>query len=120
MRRRNAFLAAAEAFYGGNYHHRAWRLPHHCRADASHQDIMDESVPVRAHNDQIGLQAGDFLQDFPDRLADAGWKALVRNLSDIAAMGGTPRYAVAAVSGAGTDALLAIHGGLEAAARTYS
>ncbi|HWD25021.1 MAG TPA: AIR synthase related protein, partial [Acidimicrobiales bacterium] len=52
-------------------------------------------------------------------LADAGWKALVRNVSDVAAMGGVPTHAVAAVSGADEEELLAIHEGLSEASVAY-
>ncbi len=53
-------------------------------------------------------------------LEDAGWKALVRNVSDIAAMGGTPTHAVAAVTGATADELDYLQRGLLAASRAYA
>ncbi len=52
-------------------------------------------------------------------LADAGWRVLVQNLSDIAAMGGRPRAAVVAVAGAGFDELAAIYEGLLEASRRF-
>lgn len=52
-------------------------------------------------------------------LADVGWRALVQNLSDIAAMGGTPTAAVVSVAGAREDELPAIYSGLLDAGRTY-
>jgi thiamine-monophosphate kinase len=51
-----------------------------------------------------------------------GWKALCRPLSDIAAMGGTPRYAVAAGTvprGFGLARMKQVMAGLEAAARRF-
>ena len=52
-------------------------------------------------------------------LADAGWRVLVQNLSDIAAMGGRPRAAVVAVAGADLDELAAIYEGLLEASRRF-
>ncbi|MFH1652302.1 MAG: thiamine-phosphate kinase, partial [Chloroflexota bacterium] len=51
--------------------------------------------------------------------ADLGWKALAVNLSDIAAMGGTPRYALVALALPGkteADDVLALYGGMLALA----
>jgi len=48
-------------------------------------------------------------------LADAGWKALARNVSDIAAMGAEPWCCVASVVGAGEDDLTQLYDGLLAA-----
>ena len=51
-----------------------------------------------------------------------GWKALARSLSDIAAMGGVPRYAVAAACvprGLGLSRMKQVMAGLEAAARRF-
>ena len=52
-------------------------------------------------------------------LADVGWRSLVQNLSDIAAMGGTPSAAVVSVVGARETELSAIYDGLLDAGRTY-
>jgi thiamine-monophosphate kinase len=54
--------------------------------------------------------------------ARIGWKALCRSLSDIAAMGGVPRYAVAAAAapkGFGLARLKGVMAGLESAARRF-
>jgi len=49
-------------------------------------------------------------------LADAGWKALARNVSDVAAMGAEPWCCVASVVGADEDDLAQLYDGLLAAA----
>ena len=49
-------------------------------------------------------------------LADAGWKALARNVSDVAAMGAEPWCCVASVVGADEDDLVQLYDGLLAAA----
>jgi thiamine-monophosphate kinase len=48
-------------------------------------------------------------------LADAGWKALARNVSDLAAMGAEPWCCVASAVGAGEDDLVELYDGLLAA-----
>lgn len=54
-------------------------------------------------------------------LDDFGWKALVANLSDIAAMGGVPRAAVVTVSGPlGTVDVDMLYDGLQAASDLYA
>jgi thiamine-monophosphate kinase len=53
-------------------------------------------------------------------LADFGWKALAVNLSDIAAMGGTPGYALVSVVGLGPPLLEELYEGILEAARQYS
>lgn len=53
-------------------------------------------------------------------LADAGWKALARNVSDVAAMGAVPWCCVASVVGAQEDELAALYDGLLAAAAHWA
>lgn len=53
-------------------------------------------------------------------LADAGWKALVTNLSDVAAMGGEPLAAVVALVGASKDDLDQVYDGLLDAASKFA
>ena len=53
-------------------------------------------------------------------LADAGWKALARNVSDLAAMGAEPWCCVASVVGAGEDDLVQLYDGLLAAADRWA
>jgi thiamine-monophosphate kinase len=52
-------------------------------------------------------------------LDDFGWKALVANVSDVAAMGGQPGYAVASVAGPRGTALDVLYRGMSEAAETY-
>lgn len=54
--------------------------------------------------------------------ADIGWKALARNLSDVAAMGGTPRFALVALacpSETEAEEIDAFYRGIEAAAAPH-
>lgn len=52
-------------------------------------------------------------------LADLGWKAMVANLSDLAAMGGLPRHALVTVAGPPATDLDQLYRGLVDAAATY-
>ena len=55
--------------------------------------------------------------------ADVGWKALAANLSDIAAMGGTPRYALVSLGAPAatpTATLEEVYGGLAECAQAFS
>ena len=51
--------------------------------------------------------------------ADAGWKALVANVSDLAAMGGRPGYALVSVAGPADTDLALLYAGLGEAAERY-
>jgi thiamine-monophosphate kinase len=53
-------------------------------------------------------------------LADAGWKALARNVSDVAAMGAVPWRCVVSVVGASEEDLVALYDGLLEAASHWS
>src|SRR5205814_6378044 len=53
-------------------------------------------------------------------LEDLGWKALTVNVSDIAAMGGEPAYAVVTVAGPPDTDLDALYRGLAEASAAYS
>jgi len=59
-----------------------------------------------------------FAADTP--LADVGWKALTVNVSDIAAMGGTPGHAVVAVAAPPNTDLDLIYEGMAEASATYA
>lgn len=59
-----------------------------------------------------------FTRDF-GTLADAGWKSLARNLSDVAAMGGSPVAAVASVIGANRGELDELYDGMLECSREF-
>lgn len=78
------------------------------RADAGWLLLAADTVVAGVHAD-LSLTT----------LEDLGWKAVVANLSDIAAMGGVPGHALVTVAGpAGTD-LDALYRGIAAAASAY-
>lgn len=78
------------------------------RADAGWLLLAADTVVAGVHAD-LSLTTLD----------DLGWKAVVANLSDIAAMGGVPGHALVAVAGPpGTD-VDALYRGIAAAAETY-
>lgn len=52
-------------------------------------------------------------------LDDVGWRSLVQNLSDVAAMAGMPRAAVVSVIGASEDELRELYDGILGAANAY-
>ncbi len=64
------------------------------------------------------VQGVHFVGDSEGDLEAAGWRVVVRNVSDIAAMGGEPRRLM--VSVAGTVDLDALYAGIIAAAEAYS
>lgn len=53
-------------------------------------------------------------------VADLGWKAMAANLSDLAAMGATPRHALVSVAGPADTDLEALYTGVGEAAERYS
>lgn len=53
-------------------------------------------------------------------VADAGWKAVARNVSDVAAMGAVPWRCVASVVGADESALVALYDGLLSASSRWA
>src|ERR1700722_6003763 len=52
-------------------------------------------------------------------LADLGWKAMAANVSDIAAMGGVPGYALVTVAGPAETELGELYAGIAEAAEEY-
>jgi thiamine-monophosphate kinase len=89
--------------------------------------IGDDAAAWRG-DESIQLATVDsFIQDvhFPSSLApwkDLGWKALAANLSDIAAMGGTPRYALVSLAlpdNTEVDDVTALYSGMLELGREY-
>lgn len=88
----------------------------------------DDTAVVRIPGDRLALFACDmmvegihFRQEWttPEQI---GWKAMAQNLSDIAAMGGEPGFAVASVAASGGTEESVVEGiarGLNEAARRY-
>ena len=87
----------------------------------------DAAVLLLAGNAQLLATTDLLLEDihFRRRYAepgDIGWKALARNLSDIAAMGGTPRFALVSLACPAettTEAIDAFYKGIQAAAAPH-
>lgn len=87
----------------------------------------DAAVLLLAGNAQLLATTDLLLEDihFRRRYAepgDIGWKALARNLSDIAAMGGTPRFALVSLACPAettTEAIEAFYKGMQAAAAPH-
>jgi thiamine-monophosphate kinase len=89
--------------------------------------IGDDAAAWRG-DESIQLATVDsFIQDvhFPSSLApwkDLGWKALAANLSDIVAMGGTPRYALVSLAlpdNTEVDDVTALYSGMLELGREY-
>lgn len=87
----------------------------------------DAAVLLLAGNAQLLATTDLLLEDihFRRRYAepgDIGWKALARNLSDIAAMGGTPRFALVSLACPAettTETIEAFYKGMQAAAAPH-
>ncbi|MBI4561540.1 MAG: thiamine-phosphate kinase [Candidatus Rokubacteria bacterium] len=87
----------------------------------------DAAVLLLGDNAQLLATTDLLLEDihFRRRYAepgDIGWKALARNLSDIAAMGGTPRFALVSLACPAettTEAIDAFYRGIQAAAAPH-
>ncbi|HZQ87558.1 MAG TPA: thiamine-phosphate kinase [Acidimicrobiales bacterium] len=76
--------------------------------------VLDDGLLLAVDTVVAGVH---FAADTP--LADVGWKALTVNVSDIAAMGGTPRHAVVAVAAPPDTDLDLIYEGMAEASATY-
>jgi hypothetical protein len=98
------------------------------RAPGLVEGIGDDCAILRPKSGEDLLVTTDFLLEGvhfhspTHTAADCGWKALARGLSDIAAMGGTPRYAfvsLALAPWAGLDWLRGFYRGLNRLARRH-
>jgi thiamine-monophosphate kinase len=98
------------------------------RAPGLVEGIGDDCAILRPKSGEDLLVTTDFLLEGvhfhspTHTAADCGWKALARGLSDIAAMGGTPRYAfvsLALAPWAGLDWLRGFYRGLNTLARRH-
>ena len=76
--------------------------------------VLDDGLLLAVDTVVAGVH---FRADTP--LADVGWKALTVNVSDIAAMGGTPGHAVVAVAAPSDTDLDLIYEGMAEASATY-
>lgn len=76
--------------------------------------VLDDGLLLAVDTVVAGVH---FTSDTP--LADVGWKALTVNVSDIAAMGGTPGHAVVAVAAPPDIDLDLIYEGMAEASATY-
>jgi thiamine-monophosphate kinase len=102
----------------------SWIAEHAPRSPGEEVWIGDDTAVVRIGSESVLFATDSVVEGvhvLPGEgfLFDVGWKALVRNLSDIAAMGGTPTHAVVAVSGASEARLGAIYEGLFAASSEF-
>lgn len=91
--------------------------------------IGDDTAVLALAKDTVLLATTDLLLEdihFRRRYADPydiGWKAMAVNLSDIAAMGGTPRFALVALAcptETETEAIDAFYSGMQAAAAPHA
>src|SRR5205085_3255168 len=67
---------------GGDDQHRTGRMPQHRRGRAADQEFVQPAVAVRAHDDQVGVQAVGLAEDA--RRGLAGYERPVRIDADLA------------------------------------